>query len=75
MESNENIDDDVTEANPLEDQIVKQLAAPIIEQHQRDKKFYARNRSATKRMNRPEKLAKMEKGAEFFMGILSRAKV
>lgn len=58
-----------------EDQLVQQLAAPIIAQHKKDKGFLGRrNRSAHKRMNRPEKLDKLEKGAAFIFGVLGRYK-
>jgi hypothetical protein len=62
-----------TEAtSPEVETLARQMAAPIIEQHRRDKKFYARNRSATKRMNRPSKLEKMEAGADKIMSVLDR---
>lgn len=55
-----------------EDQLVKQLAAPIIAEHKQNKKFLRRNRKAYLRMNRPEKLDKMERGANMFMRLLTK---
>lgn len=56
-----------------EDKLVQQLAEPIIAQHKKDKGFLGRrNRSAWLRMNRPEKLEKMEKGSDFIFGVLGR---
>lgn len=55
-----------------EDTLVKQLAAPIIREHKQSKKFNRRNRAAWNRMNRPEKLDKMEKGAAIIMNFLGR---
>lgn len=63
---------EVIESNPLEDQLVKQLAAPILAEHKLNKKFMSRNRKAHLRMNRPEKLEKMERGANMFMRLLTK---
>lgn len=57
----------------IEDQVVKLLAAPILEEHRRTKKFLSRNRASWLRMNRPSKLAKMEKGGSIIMRVLTRA--
>lgn len=58
-----------------EDQLVKQMAAPIIAEHKQNKKFLRRNRSAWLRMNRPEVLDKQEQGAKVIFGLLARFKV
>ena len=55
-----------------EDQLVKQMAAPIIAEHKQNKKFLRRNRSAWLRMNRPEKLEKMDKGGDVIMRLLTK---
>ena len=67
----------MTEVNDQTQQLAEELAAPIIEEHKtlnkQKKRFYRRNRAAWKRMNRPNQLAKAEKGHEFIMSVLARA--
>lgn len=58
-----------------EDQLVKQMAAPIIAEHKQNKKFLRRNREAWLRMNRPEVLEKQERGSKIIFGLLDRFKV
>lgn len=57
--------------NP-EDTLVNKLAAPIIKQHKKTLRFTSRNREAWKRMNRPEKLSRMERGAVFINRLMER---
>ncbi len=65
----------VKPATPEEQQLVDQMAAPIIAQNKRRKKFLSRNRAAWKRMNTPVKISKQEKGSKFIFTILARAGV
>lgn len=61
--------------NVVEDNLVQQLAAPMIAEQKRKKRFLGRrNRASWKHMNRPEKLAKMETGVTFIHSILDRYK-
>ena len=53
-----------------EDKLVAQLAAPMIAEFKKQKKFTSRNRSPWKRMNRPCKTSKIEAGALFIDKIL-----
>jgi hypothetical protein len=55
-----------------EDTLVAQLAAPMIADVKRQKKFKARNRSSWNRMNRPCKAAQLEVGAAFVNRLLKR---
>lgn len=62
--------------NDVTDKLVQQLAAPILAQHKKDKGFLGRrNRSAWKRMNRPEKAQVMERGIEKIHALLGRFKM
>lgn len=55
------------------DQYLQQVADKVAADWKRKKSFEGRrNRSAFKRMNRPSKLATMERGAEKFMKLLSK---
>lgn len=64
--------EDFTEA---EHAAVDQMAAPLLADNKRRKKFLSRNRSNWKRMNTPVKISKREKGADFIFSILARAGV
>ena len=62
--------EDFTEA---EHAAVDKMAAPILADNKRRKKFLSRNRNNWKRMNTPVKISKREKGSEFIFSILARA--
>ena len=55
---------------------VDAMAAPIIEGRRKnleaDSHFHRKNRMAHKRMNRPEKLDRMDKGAKFTLDLIDR---
>lgn len=71
--------EDKAQYTAQEMELAQQLAAPIIAAHQsgeaQRKMDKGRNRSALRRMNRPEKLLKSAFGADLTMNILDRAQV
>lgn len=77
MNTNPNSQVNPEDFSPAEHAAVDAMAAPIIEEQAREAKFTKRflgrrNRSATKRMNRPEKTDKMEVGALLHLNLIDK---
>ena len=70
---------DVTQAEQQLDQMVEQMAAPMIQafkaQKKANKRFQSQNRESWNRMNRPHKQAQIERGGAKVMAIIDRFKV
>jgi hypothetical protein len=66
------------QVNQVEDQLVEQMAGPMIKafaaQKKAKKRFLSQNRDAWNRMNRPHKQALIEEGGTKVMSLIARFK-